>query len=207
MATRRRPRFEGIEYEPKSVKEMLTDMKDTSELVIDLAYAAIIFDSVEMAEEVEALEERLDKLLYHIRLNAMLAARTVKDAEQLAGILQVANAAENISNAAGDLVKILDTDIRHRPFLPFLLADADEKTRLVTVASESSLAGKNLESLNVEQDSGMRIIAVKRRGRWFYDPQDDFVLASGDILVAIGVEDGYQYLKDCAEGKKKWGEP
>ena len=111
----RKKEFEEIEYEPTSVKDLLTEMKDTSELIVDLAYSAVKFDSEDMAKEVRELEFKMDKLLYQIRLAAMLAARTPKDAEQLSGILQVAAAAENISNAAGDIANLLESEIAIRP--------------------------------------------------------------------------------------------
>ena len=50
----------------------------------------------------------MDTLLYNIRIKAMLSARTKRDAEQLAGLLQVASSAEAISNAAGDIVNLLE---------------------------------------------------------------------------------------------------
>ena len=72
--------FEEIEYEPKSVKELLTEMKDVSELIVDLAYSAVLFDSKEIGDEVSHLEAKMDTLQYHIRLASMLAARTVDEA-------------------------------------------------------------------------------------------------------------------------------
>ena len=99
--------FSEIEYEPTTVKDLMTEMKNISELIIDLAYSAVLFDSEEIAEEVKYLEVRMDKLNYDIRIMAMMGARTKEDAEQLAGILQVAQASEKISNTAGDIVLLL----------------------------------------------------------------------------------------------------
>ena len=105
-----------IKYEPKSVREILTEMKDISELILDLAYSAVIFASEDIASEVRYLEARMDTQKYQIGITAMVAARTVKDAEQLSGILQVASAAERISNAAGDIVNLM-TKYGSQPFL------------------------------------------------------------------------------------------
>ena len=80
--------FSELEYEPTPVKELLTEMKDISELIIDLAYSAVLFDNNDMAEEVKYLDVRMDKLNYDIRMMAMMAARTKEDAEELAGIFQ-----------------------------------------------------------------------------------------------------------------------
>jgi uncharacterized protein with PhoU and TrkA domain len=164
--------YEGIEYEPTSVKELLTEMKDVSELIVDLAYSAVVFDSKEIGEEVRYLEHRMDKLKYKIRLASMLAARTVEEAEQLTGILQVASAAETIANAAGDMVKLLDIDIESRPFIPSILMDADEKINTAVISKSSTLANKSLGELSLESELGVRIIALKRMKKWVYDPED-----------------------------------
>ena len=42
--------FTEIEYKPTPVKDILTEMKDISELIIDLAYSAVLFDNEDMAE-------------------------------------------------------------------------------------------------------------------------------------------------------------
>ena len=44
--------FSEIEYEPTSVKELMTEMKNISELIIDLAYSAVLFHNKDIAEEV-----------------------------------------------------------------------------------------------------------------------------------------------------------
>ena len=196
--------FEGIEYEPTSVKELLTEMKDVSELMVDLAYSAIVFDSKEIGEEVSYLESKMDKLKYQIRLASMMAARTVEEAEQLTGILQVASAAETIANAAGDMVKLLDIDIESRPFIPSILKDADEKINTTVLKKSSSLANKTLGELSLESELGVRIIALKRIKRWMYDPEDNLRLKAGDRVIVRGVEDGFNRLKQLAEGEISW---
>ncbi len=197
--------FEEIEYEPKSVKEFLTEMKDVSELIIDLAYSAILFDSKEIGEEVSHLESKMDTLKYHMRLASMLAARTVDEAEQLTGILQVASAAETIANAAGDMVKLLDIDIESRPFIPAILREADEKINTTVIAKDSHLAGRSLGELSLESEIGERVIAVKRNKKWMYDPEDNTILKSGDRLIVRGVLDGFEHLRKLAEGKATLG--
>src|SRR6266498_1886385 len=48
---------------PKNVKDLLVEAKDASELMVDLAYAAVFFNEENLAEEVEKLEERMDASL------------------------------------------------------------------------------------------------------------------------------------------------
>ncbi|UCF08951.1 MAG: potassium transporter TrkA [Thermoplasmata archaeon] len=203
-APRKKEEFEEIEYEPTSVKELLTEMKDVSELIVDLAYSAVLFDSKEIGEEVAYLESKMDTLKYQIRLASMLAARNVEEAEQLAGILQVAGAAETIANAAGDMVKLLDIDIESRPFIPSILKDADEKINTTVIASGSSLDGKTLGKLSLESEIGVRVIAVKRNKKWIYDPEEKMKLKCDDRLIVRGVADGFDLLKGVAMGEISW---
>ena len=42
--------------EPRTLREMLAEAKDTSEVMVDLAYAALFFDDADMADEVDELE-------------------------------------------------------------------------------------------------------------------------------------------------------
>ncbi|UCH88204.1 MAG: potassium transporter TrkA [Thermoplasmata archaeon] len=197
--------IEEIKYRHRSVKEILTEMKDISEKIVDLAYSALIFDSKDMAEEVETLEYKMDKLLYEIRLAAMLAARTVDDANQLSGILQVASAAESMSNAAGDIGELLDQSLESRVGLTFTFQDGDEKIRSIVISPESSMRKKSIGALKVESETGTRIIALKRGSKWVYDIEKNIVLKKFDTIIVRGVEDGLNELEAYASSALKWG--
>jgi len=188
-----REETEAIEYEPKSVRELLTEMKDVAELIVDLAYSAVIYEDEEIAEEVRYLEAYMDTLNYQIRLTCMLAARSPEDAEQLSGILQVAAAAEHMSNAAGDIVDLLD-QVDTRPFLPRILAKGIEKIKLFRVPEDSHLAEHTLAERDVETDTGMRVIAIRRGERWSVGPTGDTTIEAGDTLLMRGTDDGFQDL-------------
>jgi len=192
--------FSELEYEPVPVKDLLTEMKDISELVIDLGYSAVLFHNKEMAEEVKYLEVRMDKLNYDIRMMAMMAARTKEDAEQLAGILQIAEAAESISNAAGDIISLLDEE-KAGPILPEILKKADEKLFRIQISDKSEACDKRIGDLKVESETGMRIIAIRRGDSWIYNPQSDIVLKSNDWLITRGNDDGYQELSKFLHGQ------
>jgi hypothetical protein len=69
---------------PHTVKDLLVELKDASELMVDLAYAAVFFNDDKIADEVIRLDRRSGDLLRRLRTMAMLAARA-PDAEGLAG--------------------------------------------------------------------------------------------------------------------------
>ena len=92
---------------PRNVKDLLVELKDASELMVDLAYAAVFFNEEELAGEVEQLEERMDGYLRRLRMMAMLAARSPEDAEGMAGVLWIADAIEKIGDAASDIARVV----------------------------------------------------------------------------------------------------
>ncbi|MFW5949397.1 MAG: potassium channel family protein, partial [Halolamina sp.] len=126
-----------VAYEPVSVKEVLAEMKDTAELLIDLSYSAVLSGSDDVAEEVLALEERMDVLQLQARMSVLLAARSPEDAEQLAPVLGVVGAAEKIANAAGDIAKIVTEEIGLSDAMRGALSAGVETLVRGTVAADS----------------------------------------------------------------------
>ncbi len=191
--------FEEIEYEPTSIKELLVEMKNISELMVYLAYSAILFNNSDIAEEVRYLEVHIEKLNYQMRIMAMLAARTKEDAEKLSGILQMAEAAKMISGAAGDIVKLLSVKLKH-PLLPRLLKESDEMIRKMVVEGESPAVGRSLPELHVASETGVRIVALRRGKRWMYNPKN-ITLEKGDVAIGVGPEEGLEHLDKFLKGK------
>src|SRR2546428_12062670 len=91
--------------EPRNVKELLVESKDVSELMVDLAYAAVFFNDEALADEVDKLGERLEGYLRRLREISMLAARSREDAEAMGGVLHVAAAIQKIGEAASDIAR------------------------------------------------------------------------------------------------------
>ncbi len=99
--------------QPKNVKELLVELKDASELMVDLAYAAVFFNEEKLAREVGRLEDRMGAQLRKLRIMAMLAARSPEDAEGMAGVLWIADAIEQIGDAASDIARVVAARLGH----------------------------------------------------------------------------------------------
>jgi uncharacterized protein with PhoU and TrkA domain len=177
---------------------MLAEAKNTSELMVDLAYAALFYNSEDFSEEVFRLEERLNDLVYDMRSLAILAARSPADAEQMAGILQVVQDIEKIGNAAYDIAKIVVKKLGIPPELLQDLPDAEEITSRVTLHPESTLDGRSLEELDLPVETGMRPFAVRSGLEWHYDPEPEDVLRAGDVLFLQGPPEGVAEIRRLA---------
>ena len=90
-----------------SIKNLLIEMKNMSELMVDLAYSAVLFNSIDAAEEVLTLENRVNAMNYEIKKESLVAARSYEDAEKLTALLEIAEAAESMANAAKDLADLV----------------------------------------------------------------------------------------------------
>ncbi|MDR0887961.1 MAG: potassium transporter TrkA [Candidatus Methanoplasma sp.] len=196
-----------LDHVNMTVREILTEMKDTSEVIVDLAYAALMYSSEDMAEKVRELEQEMDDLKYAIRFKALMSSRTKEDAKQLSGLLQVASAADKISDAAGDIVNLLDVPLEKRPFVSAMLYESDEKIRATKIGQSSGMVGYTIGQLGVEACTGCRIIALKNRQGWIYDPEGEIKIRSGDDIIIRGTEDGYRHLTEFASGIIPWEFP
>jgi uncharacterized protein with PhoU and TrkA domain len=193
-------KLEKIEYKPIPVRDLLVEIKDLSELMIDLAYSSALFDSKELAEEVLELEQSVDTLAYLIDMNVMIAARDAKDAELLVGVSTVAAAADKISDAAADIATLVIKNIGLHPLVRQAFEQVEEHLVRVEIKPDSILAGVPLGGLELAARIGVDIIAIRRNKKWVINPQETETLKKADILIARGAPHGVDELKDIAQG-------
>jgi uncharacterized protein with PhoU and TrkA domain len=184
-----------VEYEPVSVKDVLSEMKDTAELLIDLSYSAVLEGSDDIAHEVLTLEERMDVLQLQARMSLLMAARNPEDAEALAPVLGVVGAAEKIADAAGDIAKVVIEDIGLPEAMRTAIPEATESLVRATVADDSPYAGRTLGDLNMETETGVRVIGLRSgsltgKQAWTVNPHADTVLGEGDSVLLRGFDEG-----------------
>jgi uncharacterized protein with PhoU and TrkA domain len=181
---------------PSTVKELLAEIKDSSELMVDLAYAALFFSDADLAKEVRRLEERMSEYVRELRKMTILAARSPEDAEHMAGVLEIASAVEKIADAAEaiarsvalgwGIVEDLRRDLRH----------ADEIVSRIKVREGAQAIGQTLEQLALPTEIGMWVIAARRGGEWNLDPDAHFTVAENDALLVKGPEDSVELARE-----------
>ncbi|MFD1569594.1 potassium channel family protein [Halorubrum laminariae] len=180
----------SVRYEPASVKDLLVEMKDTAELLIDLSYSAVLHGSPTVAHEVVELEHRMDVLQMRARMSLMLAARSPDEAETLAPVLGVVGAADKISDAAGDIAKIVTEEIGLPDAMRGALTEGVETLIRGTVSADSDYAGRTLKDIDLESETGVRVIAIRREDDWILNPGPKTRLEAGDVTLLRGPETG-----------------
>lgn len=195
-----------MEDHPRNLKDMLSEAKDTSELMVDLGYAALFFDHERMAEEVDRLEQRLSALIHEMREVCVLAARSPHDAEAMSGVLHVVSSIERVGNAAVDIARIVTRRLGIPPALVADLARAFEVSHRVRVREGSALAGRTLADAELPTDYGLRVVAIRRGSQWLIDPDGDEHLLPDDALILRGAVGGIPLLREAA-GAPPWQPP
>lgn len=194
------PHFNKIEYKPIPVRELLLEMKNLSELMIDLAYSAALFNDKPLAEDVMELEERVDTLAYLLDMEIMVAARDAKDAEALVGVSTVAAATDKISDAAADIAGIVTHNIGVHPIVSDIFDKVEKHLTKATVKDGSSIAGKQIGKLGFASRLGVDIIAIRRNKDWIIDPKDSERIFPGDVLITRGAPQAVKEFQELAEG-------
>jgi len=186
---------ERIKYRPISVREILLEMKNLSELMIDLAYSAALFNDRDLAEDVIELEEKVDTLAFLLNMEIMIAARDAEDARILSGVAKVASAADKISDAAGDIAAIVLQEIGVHPIIAEIFEKVGERLSRIKVPSDSPIIGTRLIDLD-PASMGVDIIAIRRNKEWIINPGNEEKIKEGDVLIARGVSAGINELRE-----------
>lgn len=190
----------------KNLRTLLADAKDTSELMVDLAYAALYFDDPEMAEEVRDLEVELTRLVVDMRSLAVLGARHTREAPAMASVLQVIDSIERIGNDAVDIGHIVSRRLGIPQHLIVELSAAEEVSHRVVVEEDSTMAHRSLVDLELPTQTGMRILAIRGPGGWNTNVRGDSILLPGDVLFVEGPPGGIPTVREQA-GAPAWHAP
>ncbi len=195
-----------MDDKPRNLRTLLADAKDTSELMVDLAYAAVYFGDPEMVEEVRDLEAEMTELVAHMRSLAVLGVRHPREAHAMGSVLQVISAIERIGNDAVNIARTVSHRLGIPNHLVVELSDAEEVSHRVVVGTESGMAHRALTDLELPVHTGMRIMAIRRSDGWTTDVDGDTILVPGDVLFLEGPPAGISALRILA-GAPEWESP
>jgi len=181
------------------VMNMIIELKNISEFMVDLAYTALLYNSVELSEEVERLEEYVDDLHINYELNILSLAQFEEDAGKYLGALRVGLVAESLADAALSMVKPILNGVEPHEVLRIAINESEETILKLKVDEESEIRDKSLEELRLQETVGVRIVAIRRNSKWILNPSSDTRIQADDVLFAIGS------LKDLEEFRKMLG--
>ena len=181
----------------KKIVDMLVELKNTSELMMDLSYSSILLNSKELAQEVSRLEERMDDLHSEFELFVLSRCIQPEESKRFLGLIRLGVVTENIADAAAQIANVVLRGLTPHPVLKLVIEEAEETVAHVHVSRNSSLVGKSLKKAQIHEETGMWVLAVRRDDKWIR-PKSDTIIEAGDLLIASGYTEGEEDLKKLA---------
>ena len=186
----------------KKIVDKLVFLKDTSELMIDLAYSSLLLNSRALAEEVEALENHMDDLHTDFELLVLSSGFTPEESKDFLGLIRLGVVTEEIADAAMEIADVVLRGLEPHPILRLVIEEAEETVTRVTVSETSPLVGKKIREAQIQEETGMWVLVI-RRNKWWLRPRPDTVIKAGDILIASGYAEGEADFEALASGVKE----
>ena len=183
----------------KRIVEKLVSLKDTSELMIDLAYSSLLLNSRELAEEVQALEEGVDNLHTEFELLVLSSGFRPEESKDFLGLIRLGVVTEQIADAAAEIADIVLRGLEPHPILRQVIEEAEETVTRVRVSKTSPLVGKSLREAQIQEETGMWVLVIRRGKKWLR-PRSETIIKTGDVLIASGYAEGEEDLERLASG-------
>lgn len=181
----------------EEIVSRFVELKDTSELMINLAYSALLLNNRELAEEVQRLEEYVDQLHTNFELLALTSDFKKEEASGFLGLIRLGVATEKIADAAAEMAEVVLRGIEPHPVLKLTIKEAEETVTQACVTDNSPLINKTLKEARVNEETGMWVLAIRRGGKTLR-PKADSRIQAGDVLIASGYAQGVDDLKKLA---------
>ncbi len=186
----------------KEIASKLASLKDTSELMVDLSYSSLLLNSRELAEEVQALEERMDELHTKFELLVLSSGFKPEESKDFLGLIRLGIVTEEIADAAAEIADVVLRGLEPHPILKLVIKEAGETVARVHVSRNSPLLGKRLRDAKIPEETGMWVLVIRRRKEWLR-PRPHTVIKAGDILIASGYAEGVEDLKRLVSGNSE----
>jgi len=191
----------GIEYEvpvkgaSDKYYEILNDLiqlRNTSLVMVDIAYIAMLTKSEELAERINEFENYVDVMLEEFS-KKIIASKNLSLDEKY-GAMRLAIASEEIADAALLMVQPLLAGLEPHPIIMDVVEETFERISVVEMDEEDD--GKTLSELGYSE-KGIVVLAVRRNEEWFVmPPYSSFVVRNGDILIVKYTSESESYVDE-----------
>lgn len=181
------------------IANRLAELKNTSELMINLAYTSLFLNSTELAEEVQMLENRIDKMRLEFELLVLASELRAEEARNFLGLIRLGEVTERIADAGSKIAEVVLRGLKPHPVLKLVIEEAEETVTRIRVTKQSVLTGKTLRQAQIPEKTGMWVLVIRRNEKWLR-PRPDTVIQPNDILVGAGYAEGEEDFENLALG-------
>ncbi len=185
----------------EEIRELKGDyvlITDISETMIELALAALFFNSYELAEDVIEMEALMDGLNINFEKNLLDFAHLVNNPRDLTGIMRIVFSCELIADAAAHLAETILEGFEPHVIIQKAIEETSEIVVRETLSSDSYFKDKTYDELQDQRyKRGFHIIALKRKDKWIYSFKSDFIFEVGDLLIGLGPKESVDQWRRC----------
>ena len=193
-------RVPEVEDSMREVMKLFLEMKDTSELMVDLAYSSLLYNNKDIAAEVEHLGDQVDEMSGQLkRLSVETMSSKSTDATLM--LLRMDSFVNAIADSANSICDVVLRDIEPHPVLKESIVESDVGIFRVEIGQKSILVCKELRDIRLATETGMWAIAIKRGTKWIYGPESDQDVQAGDVIFVKGPPDSMKKMRKLASGR------
>lgn len=181
---------------PGNVKDNLMEMKNMSELILDLAYSALFLQDETIAAEVKEMYQDI-RSLEDDTLKLLFRVKHLEDEERLV-LIDMIDEIKDVAQNARSLAQIVE-EHPHPAIVGDILGEADERVITVKIGEGSELVDMKTGRDHLSELTGANLVTVKRGKQYMFDI-DELTVKTGDTLIAVGSHAAAEELKNAAKG-------
>ncbi len=185
------------------VETLLLQVKDTSEIMIDMAYSSLIFNERELADEVLQLANHVKDLNGSLEERVVERVSRDQDFDRAITYIRLSRAMEDIADAAEKIADVVLRDITVHPVLAESILESGTSIAREVIHKRSVLTASPLRDTSLATDTGWFVLVIKRGSRWIIGPDGETVLEAGDIIFARGPLESRGHLCRLCRGKTR----
>lgn len=187
------PLVESLE---ENIVDYLIALKDTSEVMVDLAYGAVLYNNKELAHLVTNMEKRVDTIRNKAEIAVLRLSRTSsEEISALQGLVRIIEATENISDSANQIAKTVLAELPSHPIIELVVEESTDNIFEMIVEQSSSIVDKTVPAGNYLDEFGIRVLAIKRTGGHYFKPRRRTKIRVGDTIIFTGLRDACNAFK------------
>jgi len=177
---------EELRYKPVPLTDLLSQLKNLSQILMSLAYCSIFFNDDTLYKEMMELDDKIDYLKSLMIMQASLAIRGGEDAERMLSVFDMAASVDKISEVSLDIAKLayenLSIDIGDYLFIN----SATNFIYVIEIDLNSPFKGKTIREAFDLVKQIFDVVAVKRERSFIISPSEDYTFVLGDKVYIKG---------------------
>ena len=180
------------------IEDLLVELIDTTDMMLDLAYTALIYNNRDIAREVLALEETVDTWHLELELESLRLCTGPGEERKVLGLIRLGLICEILSDAAASIADLTVRGLEAHEILQTAIEEAEDTVTMVRITGGGTLAGKTIREAQLLERLGLEILAIRKKGVWLYAPGEDVRMEVGDELIACGTRDSIAIFESMA---------